>query len=174
MQFKIIFIIAIAISLLASCEKDNESGLKNDLSLLQGKWRMTSQTQDGQSLECYSQIYKGINIDNNEILWIDTIKFGSATFDFSEYSENILSNSFILSSDSIRDLYGLWTISGSLYDTIKTYSRINTYMVMDTMINRHQHSFSNFIEFNYKIEKLTDSSLVLVNGGQKLIFEKSK
>jgi hypothetical protein len=169
MYFRGILITLIVISLFAACD-NGESEPTMDLSMLEGTWTMTTQMHDGEPLECYVQIRKAINLDNNAIMWIDTIRFGSTTFQFSKYEEGALTNTVTLSSDNVRELYGLWTLSGP--DTIKINPVINTHMTQDTLINTHRYSFQTLIDFDYKIKRLTKSALELVYGDQQLIFER--
>jgi hypothetical protein len=169
MYYRRFLIAVVAINILVGCDSE-ESKPTKDLTQLEGTWTMTSQVRDGKSVGSYSQIWKAINFDNNEILWIDTIKFGTTTFQFSKYEEGAFTNTITLSSEHVRELYGVWTLTGS--DTLKMNPVINTYMTEDTLINGHRYSFQTLIDFDYKIEKLTKSVLELVYDDQKLVFER--
>ena len=162
-----IILILVSFILILSCEKNNVKII--DPSQIDGKWTITGQYLEGNQIDSYTQIHKGMNF-NNEILWIDTVKFGLSTFSFSTGGSEIF-NTFNLKSDKIRELYGRWKFSANK-DSIIVNSMITEYMTNDTIINGHLYQFFDFIYLQYKIEELNESHLTLLSDQQKIILEK--
>lgn len=156
---------------LFSCDKDDNPKVK-DLSLLQGNWRISSQTIATIPTDGYVQFHT--MVDTSDAARVDTIMFGIATFRFSAYNENNFYNTFNLSSEKVRELFALYSIGGPLDDSLQIRSVVNSYMLQDTTIEGYRTSFSQMIQLDYKIESLSASKLQLSHGEEKLELEKTE
>ena len=170
-QMKKLLLTLIIFSFFFACEKDEDVVKEIDTTLLSGNWYLVKQYKNDYLFQYYSQIHECINIDNGETLWVDTIKFGATTFYFSEYNNQSVFNSFNLKSENVRDLFGIWYFTENKNE-IRIQSAATEYMTEDTIINEHSYSFFNFLNFEFEISEVTETSLELTKGSQKLIFER--
>lgn len=142
-----------------SCKKDKSDAI--NINYLNNTWIVVEQTVNDKPVEPFIKIMERVNIENNQILWIDTLDFGDSRYVFDTGFFNLCN----LFSENFGKFSGGWNYDIS-QNKLEVYSSIiiDSTWNRDTVINGHSYAGSYFISNTYKINLLTESNLEMTSG----------
>ena len=131
-----------------SCEKNKTTDEIININFLNNTWKVVEQTINSSPINPFINIKKMVNMDNNEILWIDTIYFGDSEYVF---DTGFINTCFLL-TENFGSFSGFWN-----YDVSQNKLNITHAIIMDstwnrdTVVNGHRYSGYSFISNSYDL-----------------------
>ncbi len=150
-----------------SCEKNKDEVI--NINYLNNTWRVVEQSIDNNPVNPFIKIMEAINIDNNQILWTDTLYFGDSKYVF----DTGFINTCNLITEDFGAFSGFWN-----YDISQNKLKIYPSVIMDstwnrdTIINGHRYGGFEFISNTYEINLLTESKLEMTSGNVHIKLNK--